>query len=114
MAWPHMDPCVGMGRPSDRQTSHHPTNASSQLHSSAPSAEVTAGTATYSIQCLSLSPPSFKYIFKVVITQKTAEVVKNKAQSHQKQPSAFRFSIVLPQQTFCFPNSISLNYPRVK
>lgn len=37
MAWPHMDPCLGMGRPWDRQISHHPTNASSQLQSSAPS-----------------------------------------------------------------------------
>ena len=59
-ARPHVDPCLGTGRPQDGQTVHHPANASSQPHSSAPSAEVTGGTATYPIQCLSLSPPSFK------------------------------------------------------
>lgn len=90
-AWPHVDVCFGTGRPQDGQTDHHPANASSQPHRSAASAEVTGGTATYSIQCLSLSHASFKYILKAVITRKIAEGAKTKAQSHQKQlsPSVF-------------------------
>lgn len=90
-AWPHVDPCLRTGRPQDGQTIHHAANASSQPHSSAPSAEVTGDTATYSTQRLSLSPPSFKYILEAVIMRKIAGGAKTKAQSHQMKLSLSAF-----------------------
>lgn len=92
-AWPHADPC----RPRDGQTSgwanHPPPRKCFQS-----AARLCSFCRCYWQHCcllhparLSLPPPPFEYILKVVITQKIAEGAKTKAQSHQKQllPSAF-------------------------